>query len=127
MSDIALDMTGPRGIWFALTYVVWIFLYLWISVAIFGRTVGKAVLGVRVVGADGSTALRSRQAFLRAFTYPLSFVMFGIGLLGVVFGKERRAWHDHFAGTAVVYDWGSRTARMPTPLADWLGRREEDS
>ncbi len=127
VSDVVLDMTGRRGIWFGLAYLVWVLLYLWISVAIFGRTVGKAVLGVRVVGADGSTALRSRQAFLRAFTYPLSFVIFGIGLLGIIFGKERRAWHDHFAGTAVVYDWGSRTARMPTPLADWLGRREEES
>jgi hypothetical protein len=44
-------------------------------------------------------------------------------LLGIVFGRERRAWHDHFARTAVVYDWGSRTARLSTPLAAWLERK----
>ena len=57
----------------------------------------------------------------------LPVLIFGIGLLGIIFGQERRAWHDHFAGTAVVYDWGSRTARMPTPLADWLVRRGDES
>ena len=127
VSNIVLDMTGPRGLWFALSFVTWAFIYLWVSLAIFGKTIGKAVLGVRVVGADGSAALKPRQAFLRVLTYPLSFLIFGIGLLGIIFGQERRAWHDHFAGTAVVYDWGSRTARMPTPLADWLVRRQEES
>jgi uncharacterized RDD family membrane protein YckC len=80
-------------------------------------------MGVRVVAADGSVSLRSGQAAVRVITYPLSFIIFGIGLLGIVFGKERRAWHDHFAGTAVVYDWGSRTARLSTPLAAWLERK----
>jgi hypothetical protein len=70
--------------------------------------------------------LTGRQAFIRAFTYPLSFAILGIGLLGIVFGRERRAWHDHFAGSAAVYDWGSRTAAMPTPLARFLERRGEE-
>jgi uncharacterized RDD family membrane protein YckC len=56
----------------------------------------------------------------------LSFIVLGIGLLGIVFGRERRAWHDHFAGTAVVYDWGTRTARLSTPLAAWLERKSLD-
>jgi uncharacterized RDD family membrane protein YckC len=112
-----------QGMWYVLGFVLWAFLYLWLSVAIFGKTLGKTVMGVRVVGADGSVALYSRQAFVRALTYPLSFAIIGLGLLGAVFGRERRAWHDHFAGTAVVYDWGSRTARMSTPLAAWLERK----
>jgi hypothetical protein len=27
----------------------------------------------------------------------------------------------------VVYDWGSRAAQMPTPLAAWLERKETDT
>ncbi|HEX6146807.1 MAG TPA: RDD family protein [Acidimicrobiia bacterium] len=120
-------VTGGRvevgeGLWYVLGFVLWAFLYLWLSVAVFGKTLGKTVMGVRVVGADGSVALHSRQAFLRALTYPLSFVL-ALGLFGVVFGRERRAWHDLLARTAVVYDWGSRTARMSTPLAAWLERK----
>jgi uncharacterized RDD family membrane protein YckC len=111
------------GIWYIVGFTIWAFLYLWLSVAIFGKTLGKTVMGVRVVGRDGSVALHGHQAFVRALTYPLSFVVVGIGLLGIVFGRERRAWHDHFARTAVVYDWGSRDARLSTPLAAWLERK----
>jgi uncharacterized RDD family membrane protein YckC len=112
-----------QGLWYVVGFSVWAFVYLWLSIAIFGKTLGKTFMGVRVVGRDGSVALHGRQAFVRALTYPLSFVIVGIGLLGVVFGRERRAWHDHFARTAVVYDWGSRDARLSTPLAAWLERK----
>jgi uncharacterized RDD family membrane protein YckC len=114
------------GAWAGVTLFLWAFLYLWVSLAVFGKTIGKMVMGVRVVGADGAVVLQGRQSFVRVFTYPLSFVILGVGLLGAVFGRERRAWHDHFAGSAVVYDWGSRTAAMPTPLAEFLNRRIEE-
>ena len=120
------EFPANRGIWYGVALGTWAFAYLWFSLAVFGKTFGKAVLGVRVVGSDGTITLRAGQAFVRTLTYPLSFVVFGIGLLGVVFGRERRAWHDHFAGSAVVYDWGSRTAQMPTPLAEFLERRNPD-
>jgi uncharacterized RDD family membrane protein YckC len=118
-----VEFSGNRGVWFGVALATWAFVYMWVSLAVFGKTVGKMVLGVRVVGAEGTIALHGRQAFIRTLTYPFSFALFGIGLLGVIFGRERRAWHDHLAGTAVVYDWGSRTAQMPTPLAEFLERR----
>lgn len=111
------------GILYGITLTVWSFLYLWIAYTVFGKTIGKMILGVRVVSADGHVVLRARQTFVRVITYPLSFILFGIGLLGIVFNRQRQAWHDRFAKTAVVYDWGSRTATMPTPLADFLERR----
>jgi uncharacterized RDD family membrane protein YckC len=122
VTSTEVDLSG-RGLWFAAAISIWAFLYMWLSLTVFGKTLGKTVMGLRVVAADGSVSLRSGQAAVRVVTYPLSFIIFGIGLLGIVFGKERRAWHDHFAGTAVVYDWGSRTARLSTPLAAWLERR----
>lgn len=115
-----------QGVWYGVALALWAFVYLWFSLAVFGKTFGKAILGVQVVGADGTITLRGGQAFVRTLMYPLSFVVFGIGLLGIIFGRERRAWHDHFAGSAVVYDWGSRTAQMPTPLAEFLERRGVD-
>ena len=118
-----IEIDPVRGLWYIVGFVVWAFLYLWLSIAVFGKTLGKTVMGVRVVDSQGSLALHSRQSLIRAITYPLSFVVLGLGLLGVLFGRERRAWHDHFAGTAVVYDWGSRTARLSTPLATWLERK----
>jgi uncharacterized RDD family membrane protein YckC len=111
------------GLWYAIGLGVFSFLYMWLSLAVFGKTAGKAVLGLRVVGADGTLGLQGKRALVRTITYPISILVFGLGLIGVVWGRERRAWHDHFAGSAVVYDWGSRAAQMPSPLADWLERR----
>lgn len=119
--DFEIPESG--GLVYAITLVAWSFLYLWASYTVFGKTLGKAFLGLRVVSDDGHAILRARQTFVRVLTYPLSFAIFGIGLLGVVFDRERQAWHDRFAKTAVVYDWGSRAATMPTPLADFLERR----
>lgn len=109
---------------FGLLIALWGFLYHWTGIALAGKTFGKAVLGLRVVTADGDPALHRREPLVRVLTMPLSYLAMGIGLLGVVFGRERRAWHDLLAGTAVVYDWGSRTATMPTPLATFLERRD---
>jgi uncharacterized RDD family membrane protein YckC len=115
-----------QGLWYVVGFSVWAFIYLWLSIAVFGKTLGKTFMGARVVGKDGSVALHGHQAFVRALTFPLSIAVFGLGLVGIVFGRERRAWHDHFARTAVVYDWGSRTARLSTPLAAWLERKGEE-
>lgn len=121
--DPEFAVPAESGIIYVASLVVWAFFYLWISYAVFGKTIGKMILGVRVVSSDGQIVLKGRQPFLRVLTYPLSFIVFGLGLLGIGFDRERQAWHDHFAGTAVVYDWGSRTAGMPTPLADYLTRK----
>jgi uncharacterized RDD family membrane protein YckC len=98
-------------------------LYLWVSYAVFGKTIGKTILGLRVVSADGHASMAPRQPLIRVLAFPLSLLLLGVGLLGVVFNPQRQAWHDRLAKTAVVYDWGSRTATMPTPLADFLERR----
>ncbi len=121
LSDGRLSIPDT-GLGYGLGLTVFAVLYLWLSLAIFGKTLGMTVLGLRVVAYDGSVLSGSR-AFVRTITFPLSFILLGLGLFGIVFGRERRAWHDHFAGSAVVYDWGNRSAQMPTPLADFLERR----
>lgn len=114
------------GVVYGILLGVWGFLYVWIGTAVAGKTPGKAVLGLRVVTADGDPALHRREPLIRVLTMPLSYLVFGLGLIGILVDRERRAWHDRFARTAVVYDWGSRTATLPTPLATFLERREAD-
>lgn len=119
----AFSLPESSGLFYGIALLVFSFLYLWVSYAVFGKTLGKSVMGLRVVSSDGRVAMAPRQPLTRVVTYPLSFIFLGIGLLGVVFNPHRQAWHDRLARTAVVYDWGSRTATMPTPLADFLERR----
>lgn len=117
------EMPEFSGLVYGVSLLVFSFLYLWVGYTVFGKTIGKMTLGLRVVGADGHITMSSRQPLIRVLTYPLSFLFFGLGLLGVVFNPKRQAWHDRLARTAVVYDWGSRTVTMPTPLADYLDRK----
>ena len=95
----------------AVIYVGWQFVYFGYSWAVSGRTAGMAVLGIRVVGADGST-LEVRRAIVRALVFPLSFLLCGLGFLGILVQREHRALHDLIAGSAVIYAWDARAARL---------------
>jgi uncharacterized RDD family membrane protein YckC len=92
-------------------FVAWEFFYFGYSWAMSGRTFGMAVLGIRVVRADGS-AIDPWRGVVRALVFPLSFLLFGLGFLGILVQRERRALHDLIAGTAVVYSWDARAARL---------------
>lgn len=95
----------------AIIFAAWQFCYFGYSWAASGKTFGMAVLGVRVVRADGAIADAWRGA-VRAVVFPLSFLFFGLGFAGILVQRERRALHDLIAGTAVVYAWDARAARL---------------
>jgi hypothetical protein len=92
-------------------FVVWEFFYFGYSWAVASRSFGMYVLGLRVVRADG-TEIAPRQGVLRALVFPLSFLLLGLGFLGILVQHERRALHDLIAGTTVVYAWDARAARL---------------
>jgi uncharacterized RDD family membrane protein YckC len=95
--------------------------YFWIPVALFGRTLFMAILGVAVVRRDGGIA-NGRHAFVRALLLPLS-ILFPLFLLGMVLSRERRTLHDALSGTVEVYDWGEREAEQPATIRQQLSAR----
>ena len=106
------DISWNKGdIWVIIAYAVWAFIYFAYSWAAGGRTAGMALLGLRVVRVDGTVASR-RQAVVRTLALPLSFLFLGLGFVGILLGDRRRALHDVIAGTAVVYAWDTRAARL---------------
>jgi uncharacterized RDD family membrane protein YckC len=100
-----------NDLWLSLAFVGWQFIYFAYSWAASGKTLGMALLGVRVVRADGADA-GARRAAMRTLALPLSFLLFGLGFLGILLGGRRRALHDVIAGTAVIYSWDARAARL---------------
>ena len=92
-------------------FVLWEFVYFGYSWAVSGRTFGMAALGIRVVRAEGSV-LEPRRGVVRALVFPLSFLLLGLGFLGILVQREHRALHDLIAGTAVIYSWDARAARL---------------
>jgi uncharacterized RDD family membrane protein YckC len=65
-----------------------------------GRTLGKVVMGLRVVGSDGSD-LGPGRGLLRA----LLAVLVPVGLLWALVSRRNASLHDVVLRTAVVHDW----------------------
>lgn len=117
----AADLGDTTSLGWVLAGGVWGIGLLWASLATTGRTPGGALLGLRVVARDG-TPLSALRSLVRVVVLPVSASLFGLGYLGVVVGRERRALHDLAAGSTVVYDWGDEVATVPTPVDRWLTR-----
>jgi uncharacterized RDD family membrane protein YckC len=98
-----LKWQDSRTIMFASgTLVVMGFLYLTISTAFTGRTLGMKPFSLRVV--DDRTGLipTGAQSAARAVLYLLSLASAGIALIYILINSERRAAHDRATRTAVV-------------------------
>ena len=95
ISYVVQIVTGKQVSWnrqdiaVVVTYVAWEFFYFGYSWAVSGRTFGMAVLGVRVVRADGAIA-EPRRGVLRALVFPLSFLLFGLGFAGILVQRALR-------------------------------------
>jgi len=101
------DHRGLTGV----GYLLWAFLYLAVPLALLGRTPGMAVSGLLMVEADGAP-LGGWRAALRTALMPVSFALLGVGLLLGLVRRDRRQLHDLLSGTAIVYGWDARLARL---------------
>ena len=97
--------------WVVIAYLVWGFIYFAHFWGLNGRTAGGALFGVQVLTDDGGD-VSGRRAVGRTLAFPLSFLILGLGFLGILLGDRRRALHDVIAGTVVVYSWDARAARL---------------
>jgi uncharacterized RDD family membrane protein YckC len=97
---------------------VWEFLYYSYQWAVSGRTLGMAIFGLQVVTTEGGP-IGVRQAVVRTLALALSVALFLFAFWGIIFQRERRALDDLIAGTAVVYSWDARAARLR-----WMARNE---
>jgi len=78
-------------------------LYNFYMTGLLGQTVGLRVCGLRVISTRGTTPGPAR-GLLRFLAICLSVLPAGLGWLWCLFDRERRALHDHLAGTYVIFD-----------------------
>ena len=97
--------------WVVIGYFAWGFIYFAYFWGLNGRTAGGALFGLQVLTDDGGD-VSGRRAIGRTLAFPLSFLILGLGFLGILLGDQRRALHDVVAGTVVVYSWDARAARL---------------
>jgi uncharacterized RDD family membrane protein YckC len=123
--SLASELVGGRSVTIThhqvlalVLLAVWEYLYFAYQWAVSGRTMGMALFGLQVVTAEG-LPIGARQSTLRTLALLLSILTVGLGFLGILFQRERRALHDILVGTAVVYSWDARAARLR-----WMSRKE---
>jgi uncharacterized RDD family membrane protein YckC len=109
---------GPLGLQGTIVACTMLFVALYTIVlhALEGQTVGKLIVGVRVVGLDGDPPPLGTSV-LRFFAYAVSLFPFALGFVMAGLRSDRRALHDLLAGTRVerLAPPASPTASAPEP------------
>ena len=80
-----------------------------------GQTLGKSLVGIRVVSAADGTLLTVGPALLRHLASFLSLIPFGFGYLVAGLRRDKRALHDLVAGSRVEWLPRPRTSRRVAP------------
>jgi len=118
LTAAAIDITTPwtldfsKDSWVAAVFFIgWWAIYLGNGWLLRSKSPGMALLGLRIVRADGSE-LDQRHALIRLIAFPLGFLTFGAGFLGIIFSKRRKALYDRIADTAVIYQWDAESAKI---------------
>jgi uncharacterized RDD family membrane protein YckC len=98
----SITMENSSGLYFILTWasVALSAAYFVIFHSLDGRTIGKWIFGLRVVGADNGD-VSIRQALLR-WLAAVGFAPILLGFLWVIWSREKRSWHDIIAQTWVI-------------------------
>jgi len=91
--------------------------------AIAGQTIGKSLVGIRVVGTDGAP-LTPGTALLRYLAYYVSAIPLGFGFLVAALRRDKRALHDLIAGSRVER-LVSRRTRRAVPVRPPVGTLQE--
>jgi uncharacterized RDD family membrane protein YckC len=85
----------------ALVYTLAYFIFFW---SLTGQTLGKALLGLRVVAKNGKRMM-VWHSIIRLMGYFVSIVTLFLGFVWVIFDERRQGLHDKLAGTYVIYTW----------------------
>jgi len=93
-------------LWALMVPVIIVFYYVMFW-SLTGQTLGKMVLGLRIVGRDGKPPGIGRS-FIRLIGYLLSMLALWMGYLWIIVDDQRKGWHDHMASTWVVYDFARK-------------------
>lgn len=114
-ATVKIDSAGELLAW-AGAILMFFFWYYTVLIAVFGKTIGMMVMGLRVVGVSGA-----RPAPLRAAVRTAAMALSNILMLGYVWvavDNRRQAWHDKIARTFVIYDWEARRGTVRSVAID---------
>ncbi|HUG12283.1 MAG TPA: RDD family protein [Opitutaceae bacterium] len=110
LTTAAADFGKTFGLTFGWAGVYFTLLTAWLR----GRTLGKFLMGTRVVRLDGR-AITPMDAFIRNGGYAAGLATGLIGFMSILWNENRQAIHDRMTGTVVVLN--NPGAARVTPVA----------
>lgn len=98
------------GSWFSIaglfaflaTCAIVMFIYLTLSIGLYGRTFGMRLFSLEIVDIENEDYPTFHQAAVSAAVYLLTLALGGIGFLSMPFNEDKRAVHDLVSGTIIV-------------------------
>jgi uncharacterized RDD family membrane protein YckC len=95
---LAIGATAGRGlgILIALAY------YAWLEGTTSGQTIGKRIVGIRVIDFQTGGPIGHGRAAVRYVASILSAIAILIGYLWMLWDPEKQTWHDKLSGSVVV-------------------------
>lgn len=77
-------------------------LYPFITLYLFGGSLGKLITGLRIVQEDHSSLTFKRAFFRQTVGYSFSSLFLGLGYLAIVKDEKKQAWHDKTVKSIVI-------------------------
>ena len=97
-------------VWTAALLFWWGIVYNFVGLALVGRTIGKAIMGLRVLSVS-RRPLTALQALLRSLATSLVLMVLAASCIGCV-RKDFRQLHDLVVCTRVVYSWDTKNWKL---------------
>ena len=80
--------------------ILWTSYFVWM-VGMYGATIGKIAMKLKIVKEDGSKVNYS-DALVREIASYLSLIVLCLGFLNIIWDSKKQSWHDKIAKTVVV-------------------------
>ena len=98
----AILVIALKGAGYAVAMLLSIAYFTYFEGGATGQTLGKRMMGIRVVSLDGSGSIGYVRAFARWIGRYVSTLIIYIGYLWMLWDKEKQCWHDKLASDVVV-------------------------
>ncbi len=97
----ALNASNNQTVLFFVGLLVGLAYYLVMWVNFNGATIGKKMVGIKIIKTDGKS-LGYSNALIRYVSQFISAFCVYLGYLWIIWDKQKQSWHDKLAGTYVI-------------------------
>jgi len=95
------DLIGFHSLFLVSAILISVIYYIRFWAKSEGQTIGKGMMGIRVISTDGSS-ISVGKGIIRYLGYIIGGLIFSLGFIWITFDSKRQGWHDKLAGTYVV-------------------------